>query len=350
MLQIDGPRRRVYIKFVNEHRLNRTLRDTQGKQTYKHENGEQSQVIVELAGLGTREIMIANLSPEVNNRVVIEFLIKYGEVLEIKEEYWTSAYRYKIANGIRLVQIKLKHHIPSRLVISGHTVDVSYTGQPQTCFSCHQTGHIFQQCPHRRRGSPKEGDTPTPTWANIAAKNVTNTLSDTAIPSTDQTNAQYAEKTDEFDHNDKYTTSDAHHNNSDSNMRNGMETSAAAGGLLIDTSDRPEVNDVPCDSDRKHDEPRTWVAKQPVRGKSPHHNNTSDVHTKMEPMDASSTIHSQNDDLTEKRDATATVMETDTTPPNTPDSPKRNKKLKTEKDTTAFKERTRSKTRYATVT
>jgi hypothetical protein len=70
----------------------------------------------------------------------------------------------------------------------------------------------------------------------------------------------------------------------------------------------------------------------------------------MEPMDTSSTIHSQNDDLTEKRDATATVMETETTPPNTPDSPKRNKKLKTEKDTTAFKERTRSKTRYATVT
>jgi hypothetical protein len=230
MLQIDGPRRRAYIKFVNEHRLNRTLRDTQGKQTYKHENGEQSQVIVELAGLGTREIRIVNLPPEVNNRVVIEFMINYGEVLEIKEEYWTSAYRYKIANGVRLVQIKLKHHIPSRLVISGHTVDVSYTGQPQTCFSCHQTGHIFQQCPHRRSGSPKEGDTPTSTWANIAAKNVTNTHSDTAIPNTDQKNAQYAEKTDEFDHNDKYTTSDAHHNNSDSNMRHGMETSAAAGG------------------------------------------------------------------------------------------------------------------------
>jgi hypothetical protein len=169
-LEIDGPRQRVYIKFVNEHRLNRTSRDMQGKQTYKHDNGEQSQVIIELAGLGRRDLRIANLPPEVNNRVVIEFLIKYGEVLEIKEEYWTSAYRYKIANGIRLVQIKLKHHLPSRLVIAGHTVDVTYTGQPQTCFSCHQTGHIFQQCPHRRRGSPKEGGRPTPTWANIAAK------------------------------------------------------------------------------------------------------------------------------------------------------------------------------------
>jgi hypothetical protein len=93
--------------------------------TDKHENGEPSQVIVELARLGTREIRIANLPSEVNNRVVIEFLIKYGAVLENNEEYWTSAYRYKIANGIRLVQIKLKHHIPSKLVIAGHTVDVT---------------------------------------------------------------------------------------------------------------------------------------------------------------------------------------------------------------------------------
>jgi hypothetical protein len=132
-------------------------------------------------------------------------------------------------------------------------------------------------------------------------------------------------------------------------MRNGMETSAAAGGLLIDTADRPEVNNMPCDRERKHDELRTCVAKQHVRAKSPHHN-TSDVHTRMEPMDASSTTHSRDNDLTEKRDAAATVMETDTTPPNTPDSLKRNKKLITEKDTTVFRERTRSKTRYATVT
>jgi hypothetical protein len=61
MLHIDGPRRHVYIKFTKEHRLNRTLRNTHGKQTYRHENGEQSQVIIEIAGIGTREIRIANL-------------------------------------------------------------------------------------------------------------------------------------------------------------------------------------------------------------------------------------------------------------------------------------------------
>jgi hypothetical protein len=210
-------------------------------------------------------------------------------------------------------------------------------------------GTYISTMPPLQARKPKGGGTPTPTWAKIVAKNVTNTLSDTAIPSTEQTNAHYKEKTDQSDHNDEHTTSDAHPNNSDSNMRNGRETSAAVGDLLIDTFERPEVNDMPCDRDRKHDEPRTWVAKQHERGKSPHHNNTSDVHTRMEPMDASSTTHSQDDDLTKKRDAAATVMETDTTPPNTPDSQKRNKELKAEKDATAFRERTRSK-RYATVT
>jgi hypothetical protein len=92
-----------------------------------------------------------------------------------------------------------------------------------------------------------------------------------------------------------------------------------------------------CEREHKYHESRTWVAKQHVRGKSPH--NSGDVQTRMDPMDASYITHSRDDDLTEKRDAATTVMETDTTPPNMPDSPKRNKKLKTEKDTTALRER-----------
>jgi hypothetical protein len=90
-------------------------------------------------------------------------------------------------------------------------------------------GTYISTMPPPQARKPKGGGTPTPTWANIAAKNVTNTLSDTAIPNTQQTNAQYEENTDEWAHSDKHTTSDAHHNNSDSNIRNGMETSAAAG-------------------------------------------------------------------------------------------------------------------------
>jgi hypothetical protein len=155
MIQIDGPRRRVYIKFVNALKMSQILVETNGKLSYRHDNGEQSTVTIEIAGMGKREIRIAALPPEVTNHAIKEAFTKYGEVIDIKEELWTPSYRYKVSNGVRIVQTNLKHHLPSRLVIAGHTCDVTYQGQPPTCYACNQIGHIYQQCPHRRRGSPK---------------------------------------------------------------------------------------------------------------------------------------------------------------------------------------------------
>ena len=169
MLQIDGPRRKVYIKFVADHKLESTLRETQGLLTYRHIEGEQSTVRIERAGMGVREVRIANLPPEVPNRTISEALTKYGETLDIKADCWTTAYRYKISNGIRLVKFNLKKHMPSRMVIAGNTVEVTYQGQPATCYACHETGHIFSSCPHRRRVSPRRDGPVKPTWADVVA-------------------------------------------------------------------------------------------------------------------------------------------------------------------------------------
>jgi len=54
MIQIDGPRKRVYIKFVSAERMHSTLQNIQGQQEYKHDNDEISIVKVELAGMGVR--------------------------------------------------------------------------------------------------------------------------------------------------------------------------------------------------------------------------------------------------------------------------------------------------------
>jgi len=56
MTQVDGPRRRVFIIFFNEDRMNEILWDTNGTCEYKHDNGEISQVSVEIAGMGTKRI------------------------------------------------------------------------------------------------------------------------------------------------------------------------------------------------------------------------------------------------------------------------------------------------------
>ena len=57
MIQVDGPRRCVYIKFTNEDWLKEVLQDTNGLCEYKHDNGEISQVRVEVAGMGTKRYL-----------------------------------------------------------------------------------------------------------------------------------------------------------------------------------------------------------------------------------------------------------------------------------------------------
>ena len=46
-------------------------------------------------------------------------LNKYGEIANIRNETWAAAYRYKVSNGIKVVELKLKKthafiHINSR--------------------------------------------------------------------------------------------------------------------------------------------------------------------------------------------------------------------------------------------
>jgi len=63
---------------------------------------------------------------------------KYEEVKSIRDEMWTSAYRYKVNNGIRIVEMKLKLHLPSHMAIAGNDALISYDGQPPTCYRCNE--------------------------------------------------------------------------------------------------------------------------------------------------------------------------------------------------------------------
>jgi hypothetical protein len=79
MIQIGGPKRRVFIKLdKNEQALD--LLQMTGQMEYTHGNGELSTVNPELAGMGIRRIWIANFPPEVPDRLIREKLAEYGEV------------------------------------------------------------------------------------------------------------------------------------------------------------------------------------------------------------------------------------------------------------------------------
>ena len=72
--------------------------------------------------MGIRKVRIANLSQEVPDRTIRDNLAKYGEVKYVKEELWAKAYRYKVSNEIRIVEMNLKLHLPSHMIIAGHRV------------------------------------------------------------------------------------------------------------------------------------------------------------------------------------------------------------------------------------
>ena len=86
MIQIDGPRLRVFIKFTNGVCMHRLLQDTAGTQGFKHDTGELSQVNISIAGMGIRKDRIANLPPKVPDGTIRDNLTKYGEVKDNKEE------------------------------------------------------------------------------------------------------------------------------------------------------------------------------------------------------------------------------------------------------------------------
>jgi hypothetical protein len=170
MIQIDGPRRRVYIKFVNDMGMRRTLSKTNGIQDFKHVNGEISQEQIEIAGKGMRTIRVANLPPEVQDTVIRNALGIYGDITEIAGDLWTRRFRYKVSNGIGLVTMNLNQHIPSHMQVAGYRVLISYDGQPATCYGCNATGHQDMQCPNRKPATQQAHTPRTDTWAAIVAQ------------------------------------------------------------------------------------------------------------------------------------------------------------------------------------
>jgi hypothetical protein len=118
MIQVDGIKRQVFIKLVNNESMQRILKDTNGEAKYKHHNGEVTTVGITVAGLGTKRVRIANLPPGVPDAALTTLLAPFGKVQIMQQEMWTKMYRYRVSNGIRQVTIMLTKHIPSHLTLA----------------------------------------------------------------------------------------------------------------------------------------------------------------------------------------------------------------------------------------
>jgi len=84
VIQIDGPLRKVYIKFANTERMMDVLQPIQGDLEFHHENGELSKVWVKIAGVGIRRLRAAALPPElreeqIRNTYLLTYLLHGAE-------------------------------------------------------------------------------------------------------------------------------------------------------------------------------------------------------------------------------------------------------------------------------
>ena len=83
MIQIDGIRRQVFIKLINNDCVQSLLMDTSGEAKYMHQSGELSTVGFAVAGLGKKRVRVANLPPEVPDAVLLTSLAPFRKVKNI---------------------------------------------------------------------------------------------------------------------------------------------------------------------------------------------------------------------------------------------------------------------------
>jgi len=158
MIQIDGIKRHVFLKFVDDIYIQNILQSTNGSADYRHVTGEISIVRLDVDGMGMRRIRFANLPPDLTESSIPAALASYGEIVSIQDEIWPKAYRYNVAKGVKVIMLKLAKHLPSQINIAGHRALPSYDGQPVKCYGCGDSGHINQACPRRRGGGMVTSD------------------------------------------------------------------------------------------------------------------------------------------------------------------------------------------------
>jgi len=173
IIHIDGPRRSVYIKLATSEQSFAVVQKTAGNVEYRHDSGELSTVQIELAGMGTRRIRIANLPSAAPDRAIRDKLSIYGDVKEIREETWPRAYRYPVSNGTHIAATCLKKHVQSHLSIAGNRVLISYEGATANMLCCNEADHQYHEFPRRRHRIAQQFQPSKLSWVDIVQQGTT---------------------------------------------------------------------------------------------------------------------------------------------------------------------------------
>ena len=86
MIQIDGIKRQVFIKLLDNESVHALLSETGGQAEDKYSSGELSVVNLAVADMDTKHIRVASLPPEVPNVTLRAALAHFGKVQDIHAE------------------------------------------------------------------------------------------------------------------------------------------------------------------------------------------------------------------------------------------------------------------------
>lgn len=91
-------------------------------------------------------VRVHDLPPSMSHATVADHMLKYGEVISIRNEKWKH-YFPGISNGVRVLRMNLLRQIPSFITIENEITMISYIDQPKSCQRCTGPYHPGTKCP-----------------------------------------------------------------------------------------------------------------------------------------------------------------------------------------------------------
>lgn len=101
---------------------------------------------------GAVEVSLFDLSNDVTNEQISDFLSEFGDVLHIRDLLWDERSAFAgVKTGVRIVRMVVKKNIPSLVTIHGEDTAVGYKGQRQTCLHCQEYVHVGIPCVQNKK-------------------------------------------------------------------------------------------------------------------------------------------------------------------------------------------------------
>lgn len=101
---------------------------------------------------GAVEVRLYDLSEDVSDQKIADFLSRYGDVISIREQRCGADTDFPgISTGVRIAKMVVKRNIESWVTVDGEVTSLSYFGQLQTCRHCREYIHIGATCVQNKK-------------------------------------------------------------------------------------------------------------------------------------------------------------------------------------------------------